>query len=731
VARDESLTQTAPSPEIRFRALGSAELQGPDDPAAAAILQRPKLLALLSYLAAVPARFHRRDTLLGLFWAEMDQERARAALRQSLYYLRKSLGDGVVVSRGGEEVGLAVDRVWCDVAAFDEAVARGAREEALEIYRGDLLDGFFLAGAPEFERWLEQRRDELRRRARQTAWELAQQARDPANVGAAAHWARQALRFSRHDEGLLRDVMELLDRIGDRAGAIREYEVFARRLREDLDLAPSPETRALVDDLRSRDTVATPQPASGPGNGTQPRAPIARGEASVQSLGTGAVADAPLEGTARGVGGEPPPTSVAVLPFLNMSPDPENEYLSDGIAEEITNALTKVKALQVASRTSAFAFKGRGVDVRRIGEELEVATVLEGSVRKAGSRLRITAQLVKAATGYHLWSERYDRETEDVFAIQDEIAQSVVSALKVILTDRERQALVRMPTSDVRAYEYYLRGRHYLHQTRKRSLEYAREMFTQAIAVDPEFALAHAGIADCSSLLHMYYPSAEAAVEQAERASRRAVELDPDLPEARAARGFALSQQRRYDEAAAEFLTAVRLDPGQFDARYYYARQCFQRGALPEAATWFEDAARVREDYQARFFAAQSYEAMGERQRALAAYQRALDVARRHLELHPDDPRAATMRAVASCRTGDREGGLRWAERALVIDPEDAGVRYNVACLYALEGERDRAIATLEECVQLGFGNLEWIAQDPDMASLRNDPRFRRLIGQA
>jgi adenylate cyclase len=466
----------------------------------------------------------------------------------------------------------------------------------------------------------------------------------------------------------------------------------------------------LADDIRRREALQGSPAATGAGEAQAPRRSAESPEVAGDAVG------------------EPAPASVAVLPFVTMSPDPDEAYLGDGLAEDITNALARVTGLQVSARTSAFAFKGRAVDVRRIGRELRVATVLEGSVRKSGDRLRITAQLVKAADGYHLWSERYDRSARDVFAIQDEIAQSVVGALKVILADGDRRALVRMPTSSVRAYEYYLRGRHYFHQTRKQSLQYAREMFTRAIAEDPDFALAYAGVADCSSLLHVYYPSAESAVEQAEEASRRAVELGPDLPDTHAARAFALSQQRRYDEAAAEFETAIHLDPGQFDARYFYGRQCFQRGLAADAVRWFEEAAAVREDYQARFFAAQSYEVLGDEERALEAYGRALDVARRHLELYPDDPRAATMRAVASCRVGERQEGMHWAERALEIDPEDAGVRYNVACLYALEGECDRAIATLEECIRLGFGNVEWIGQDPDMASLRDDPRFRRLI---
>ncbi len=424
----------------------------------------------------------------------------------------------------------------------------------------------------------------------------------------------------------------------------------------------------------------------------------------------------------------PPARSVAVLPFDNLTAGPESQYLGDGIAEEITMALARVRSLRVASRTSAFAYRRQGADVRHIGRDLGVAAVLEGSVQRSGDRLRITVRLVDAADGYERWSERYERRMRDVFAIQDEIAKSVVQSLELILSESERRALTRAPTRDVTAYEYYLRGRQFFHQTRKRSLEFAREMFGRAIGVDPDFALAYAGIADASSLLHMYYPSATPELEQADAASQRALELDPDLPEAHAARGSTLSQLGRFDEAAAEFETAIRLDPAQFDARYFYARQCFQRGAFAEAAHWFEDAARVREDYQARFFTAQSFEAMENHEEAAAAYRRALQVTEQHLELNPDDPRATTICAVSLCRLGETARGLACAGRALEIDPEDAGVRYNVACLYALQGEHDRALDALEECAALGFGNREWFARDPDLASLRDEPRFQALL---
>jgi adenylate cyclase len=275
----------------------------------------------------------------------------------------------------------------------------------------------------------------------------------------------------------------------------------------------------------------------------------------------------------------------------------------------------------------------------------------------------------------------------------------------VILREKERRALSMVPPADVKAYEYYLRGRQFLHQSRKKSFEYARQMFARAIEIDPEYALAYAGVASSSALIHMYYPTSEGTLEQADRASLRALELDPELAEAHAARGLALFLMKQLDQAEFEFKTAMRLDPNQYEARYFYARACFQQGKLAAAARLFEEASEVREDYQASFFAAQSHEALGDEAEAEAGYRRALAVVEKHMELNPDDPRAATMRAVSLCRLGQQEQGLYWAERALAIDPEDAGVRYNVACLYALEGMADKAISCLEDAIRVGFGN--------------------------
>lgn len=426
---------------------------------------------------------------------------------------------------------------------------------------------------------------------------------------------------------------------------------------------------------------------------------------------------------------DPPSSkSIAVLPFSNLGSTQDTEFLSDGITEEVINALTKVSGLQVVSRTTVFAYKGRSADVRAIGRELNVASVLEGSVQLSGNKLRVTTQLVQVANGFHLWSERYDRQLDDIFAIEDEIAENVVGALRVILSEEDRRGLVKVPRANVEAYEYYLRGRQYFHQTRRKSLEFAQQMFARAIEADPDYSLAYAGLANAAALSHMYYPGDSSKLADADKASAKALALDPGLAETHAARGFTLALLKRFDDAETEFKTAIRLDPTLFEARYFYARACFQQGQLADAARLFEEAAAVREDYQAAFFAAQSHEALGNKDLAKSKYREALVVAEKHMKLNPDDPRAATMRAVSLCRLGRKEEGLHWARQALTIDPEDGGVRYNVACLYALEGEADHAIAALEEAVAVGFGNKAWIEHDPDLDSVRHHPRFKALL---
>ena len=421
--------------------------------------------------------------------------------------------------------------------------------------------------------------------------------------------------------------------------------------------------------------------------------------------------------------------SIAVLPFVNMSADAENEYFTDGIAEEIMNALSKIQSLRVASRTSAFAFKGKNEDIGEIGRKLRVATVLEGSVRKAGDRLRVTAQLVNVADGFRLWSERYDRQLEDVFAIQDEIATSIVTALRVVLSDEEKRAVEKAPTENVEAYEYYLRGRKFFHQMRRTGMQFSRRMFERAIETDPRYALAYAGIADCCSFLYMWWDGSKANLEGAVTASRKALDLDPELAEAHASRGFALTLGRAYEEARREFETALRLNPKLYEAHYLYARACVQEGKLQEAVQHYEDAARVRpEDYQAVLLMQGPLNGLGRKADALAALRRGLQIAEKHLELNPDDARALYLGGGGLVQLGEPARALEWAKRAHAIDPEDSAVLYNVACVYSLAGMMDEALGFLDRAIQNGFGHREWLDNDADLNPLRENPKFQVLL---
>lgn len=421
--------------------------------------------------------------------------------------------------------------------------------------------------------------------------------------------------------------------------------------------------------------------------------------------------------------------SIAVLPFADMSPQRDQGYFCEGMAEEIINALTKIQALQVASRSSAFAFKGQDQDIRKVGEQLGVSTVLEGSVRKAGNRLRITAQLINVADGYHLWSERYDRDMEDVFAIQDEIAQNIVKALRMMLSDEEKRAIEQVPAADVQAYDYYLRGRQFFHQFRRTGIQFARRMFERAMEIDPGYAIAYAGAADCCSFLYMYWDGSRANLEGADNHSKKALELGPELAEAHASRGLALSLSKRSEEAEREFQTAIRLNPKLFEAHYFFARALFQQGKYTDAVGHYQEASRVRpEDYQTAFLVVPSLRSLNRGAEAEATLRRGVQLAEKHLELNPDDARALYLSAGALMQLGERQRGLEWGGRALALDPEDSGVLYNVACVYALGGQPDEALGCLEKAIENGFGHRAWLENDSDFDSIRALPRFQQLL---
>jgi adenylate cyclase len=435
--------------------------------------------------------------------------------------------------------------------------------------------------------------------------------------------------------------------------------------------------------------------------------------------------EAPQGATAR----DEQSRSIAVLPFVNMSGDPENEYFSDGISEEILSLLTKLPMLRVASRTSSFAYKGRKVQIPAVAQRLRVGTILEGSVRRAGDRVRITAQLIDAKSDSHLWSESYDRRLEDVFAIQDDIAHCIVTAMRVTLTPTERRAIQYAATPDPQAYDFYLRGRSYYHAMTKRGFTHALTLYQEAIERDSNYALAFVGIADVYSFLFKYGGGTAQIAGRALEASQRAVELDPELAEARTSRGLALSINNRHAEAEAEFERALELKPSLYEAYYYYGRDCVAQGRYDKAARLFAQSVALNPDnYEALIFLAAALRSAGRIDEAVETERRVVAAAEKHLELYPDDARALYIGAQALVATGNAARAREWAERALEAAPDEPSVLYNLGCMYSLMGERDKAIALVDEAVKLGFGYRAWLEKDGDLDPLREDPRFQAIL---
>lgn len=422
-------------------------------------------------------------------------------------------------------------------------------------------------------------------------------------------------------------------------------------------------------------------------------------------------------------------SAIAVLPFADMSPGRDQDYLCEGFAEELINALTHVEGLRVASRTASFQFRGAGADVREVGRALRVGTLLEGSVRKANNHLRVTVQLVEVSTGYHRWSQRFDRTLDDVFAVQDEIANSVAASLRGgVLGPREQQALAR-PQTGAAAYEYYLRGRQCLPRMTAVDLRKSADMLERAVALDADYAPAHASLAMVYATLHEWFGAKDEDRVRAERASARVLELAPDMAEAHVARACALSLSRRYDEAGEEFEQAIRLNPRLFDAYYYYARTAFAQGEIERSADLFKKAAEARQDdFQSPMLQAQSLAMLGRTEEAAKAGREGIRRAERILVLNPTDGRALSLGSGALYADGQHTRALAWSKRSMELYQTDPSTLVNGACLQAKMGHKEEALDLLERVFARGWGKRDWVEHDPDYEILRDDPRFKVLL---
>jgi serine/threonine-protein kinase len=543
---------------------------------------------------ARPVGFHRRDTLLALLWPKLDHAHARNALRQAVHSLREALGQDVVEGRGEEELGIAGERLWCDVRGLETALERGELEQALELYRGELLSGLHVAGVPEFERWMDGEREHVRRRAGEAAQRLTDREEAAGNPAGAARWARRLSELSPSDETAVQRLIQLLNRAGDRAGAALAYHEFERGLVRDLELEPSSALGGLT--VESHQEMA---PAVRPGRLANKRiaAMVALALSGVLSGGWLVLRDEPgarTADTARSA------KRLVVLPFANLGPS-EDAHFTAGVTEELTARLAVVDRLRVIGSTSANSYRNTTKALAEIGRELGVDYVLEGSVRWQRSangppRVRVTPQLVSTVDGTHLWAQVYDEPLDEIFRVQSDIAKKVVQALDLTLLEPQRRAVTAVPTVSLEAYQYYLRGNEFQLRrgTEERPTRAAVQMYEKALELDSGFALAHAMLSRAHSRMYsMYIDHSENRRALAKRAVDRAIELEPDLPEAHHALGAYYMGGLDWDRALREFAIAEISKPNESNIYMAQANIRMRQGKFREAIVEFEKARQL------------------------------------------------------------------------------------------------------------------------------------------
>ena len=773
-----------------LRLLGGLALEDASGAVTGRATQRRRL-ALLAVLARAPQRTLSRDKLIGYLWPESDGEQARHLLSVALYEMRKGLSEEILLTRG-DDVTLEAEHVRVDAEEFERALDAGEPERAVETYSGPFLDGFYLSDAEEFEHWVDGERQRLERRLRDAVERVAEARGEAGDARGAVEAWRRAAALDPYSARVALRLMRALAAAGDRAGALKHARVHEVLLREEFGTGPDVEVTALAERLREEPTVevVTPPPAE------PPPVRVAREEEETELAPTVVVADplpgaeaaAPAPAASTGgrrsrswrfalaaavvgllaagglwtaVGREPTPPSVAVLPFSDLSRGHDSQYFSDGLAEEILDALSRVPGLNVAARTSSFAFRNRNVDAAALGRALHVRHLLGGSVQRDGDRVRIVAQLVDARNGYQLWSQKYDRDAEDVFAIEDEIALSVVSALKGRLVEQDSTRLIHTDTPDQEAYDLYLRGRYDWYKRTGPGFQGALASFRAAVARDPDYALAHVGLADVYALLaspdygvlppKQAFPLAHAELS-------KALALDPESPEAHAAMGNVLTMyDRDFPAAEREFRRALELNPGYTPTLHWYALHLVATGQTERAiatirhARELEPLSLVMSTGNARvLYFAHRYDA------SIAEYRRTLEMEPGFVSAHlglglayvrqaepgraieeyetalrlpgGDQPVTRTLLAHAYAVSG------RTAEaRSLLAELSALGQKRYVPAEYAALihlglGERDAAMAALEQAYEAGSGYLTYLQVEPLFDPLRDDPRFVALV---
>lgn len=807
-----------------LKLFGGASIESDAAPVAGPVAQRRRV-ALLALLAVSPRGAVSREKLAAYLFPEYDAERAHGALGDALHALRKGLGKEAILSVG-DELRLNPDVIKSDVAEFEEALARGEREFAATLYAGPFLDGFFVPEAPELNRWVEGEQARLARAYARTLEELAgeQEARGDL-TGAAETWHR-VVALDPYSVRTTLCLMRALAASGDRAAAIRQARVYAVLVRDELRLEPDAEVEALAEQLRAeaaRGRGAAPVTSAGPpaagedGWGTAAIEPEAKPSTSglvdsetgsiayaeIRSL-TGLHASTAVLEAARTeprrwwhrrwawAGGislivlivagaeiwtwsrhaspagvrEPPIRALAVLPLENLSGDPAQDYFADGITDELITEVARMGQLRVISRTSVMAYKQTRKPLPQIARELGVDALVEGTVRRAGDRVRITAQLIRARDDAHLWAQSYERDVKDILALQREVAWAIAGGVRGTLTsgDTARAAPVRSLVPE--AYDYYLRGKLYRRRVSESDVERAVVMLEQAVAIDPAFAAGYGELALAYAYLYATFQSGEAELaEKALLAAEKALSIEPGQPEAHLARGRVLwtpAYGYPHEGAIQEIQRALAQNPNSDEAHLALGQAYYHIGLLDEAVAELREALAINPvDPRPRLGIGQTLLYQMRPGEALAAFRQmpedlsppmrgphaawALFLLGRHAEaatvlesalakpLGDRNGTISAMQAVLAAASGDH---ARAEEKIRLAATKQRGsvhfhhAEYSIAIAYTLMNRPDSAMKWLRITVEEGFPCYPLFARDPSLDRLRHDPRFIALLNE-
>jgi len=754
---------------VELRTLGGTDLRDPVGNELRPVLAQSKRLALLTFISlAAPSGFCRRDTVIGLFWPDLDDEHARGSLRQALTFLRRTLGEDVVVTRGDDEIGVDRSALWCDQAAFVNACDEQRHADALELYRGPFLDGLFVTdAAPEFERWVDEQRDGLRRRAGVCAWALAAKLRLTGDRAGAAAMARRAAALAPDDEGELAKLVTFLDEQGDRAGALTVHDEFARRLRHDFDADPSPETQALIRGVRAR-AVAAPSaagsesaPATLPGTSgvgiEAAQRPMHRDRRWWLVAGVGVSLAASALAYAGYRTRRPDQLTIAVLPIEDLGGDTAQAYVAEGLSDQLVTDLAQTGTLRVISSRTMNRYRRSNMTAREIAAELHADAIIMGTMQRLDDTVRMTAQLVLGGDERAIWAQGFEGSRGDLLRIQSEVARQVVQRLRRATGGGQRDGPERVRRFDPEALDLYIRGRFWWNRRGRDGLLSSIDLFTRALAADPTFALAYSGMAD--AYVQLGYGSLLApddAFPKAEAAASQALALDPTLAEPHAALGF-VQMYYRWDWASAdkEFQRALELSPSYATGHEWYglfltamgrfaeagaqerrARELdplssavagtsgwvmFYSGQLDSAAEALRIALRFNPGFDlGHLYLGRVYQATGQLDSALAEYA-AIGALRNWV------PTVAGVGYVYALQ-GRRREALRVLAQMYGQARHTYVTAYAIALIHAALGQRDSAFSWLDQGVRERTHWLVWLNRDTRWIPLKGDPRFQALV---